>query len=98
MWQFLDIFANRFYPERLEEMVEERTHSLQATQERLIEHEKLAVLGQLAGSVAHEIRNPLGVISNAIYFLQMTSPDVDETTKEYRDLIARHVDETEKIV
>jgi DNA-binding LacI/PurR family transcriptional regulator/signal transduction histidine kinase len=71
---------------------------LQTAQERLIQQEKLAVLGQLAGGVAHEVRNPLGVIANAIYFLQLTSPDADATTKEYLDLIAGRVAETERIV
>ena len=79
------------YSERLEEMVEERTKELRDAQERLVRREKLAVLGQLAGGVGHELRNPLGVISNAVYFLQMTLPDADETTREYLDIITSEV-------
>jgi two-component system, NtrC family, sensor histidine kinase HydH len=71
---------------------------LQETQERLTRQEKLAVLGQLAGSVGHELRNPLGVINNALYFLNMVLSDAEETVKEYLDLIASRVNEADKIV
>jgi len=86
------------YSERLEEMVEERTEELRNTQEQLVRREKLAVLGQLAGGVGHELRNPLGVISNAVYFLQMTLPDADETTREYLELIAEEVRNSTRII
>ena len=86
------------YSERLEEMVEERTKELRDAQEQLVRREKLAVLGQLAGGVGHELRNPLGVISNAVYFLQMTLPDADETTREYLDIVSSEVRCAEKIV
>ena len=71
---------------------------LQETQEKLIRQEKLAVLGQLAGGIGHELRNPLGVISNSIYFLQMVLSDADETINEYLNLIADRVREADKIV
>jgi PAS domain S-box-containing protein len=75
--------AMKEYSERLEERVEERTRELQAAQEQLVRREKLATLGQLAGGVGHELRNPLGAIKNAAYLLDMIlqdpEPDVAET-------------------
>ncbi len=90
--------ALKEYSERLEEMVEERTQELQDAQEQLIRREKLAILGQLAGGVGHELRNPLGVISNAVYFLQITLADADETTREYLDIVSSEVRDADKIV
>ena len=86
------------HQEQLEEMVEERTQELLDAQEQLVRREKLAVLGQLAGGVAHELRNPLGVISNAAYYLKMVHPDADDTTKEYLDMISSEVHGAEKII
>ena len=78
--------------------MKERTQELRDAQEQLIRQEKLAFLGQLAGSVAHEMRNPLGVISNAVFYLKMILPDADETTSEYLDLISSEVRNSDGIV
>lgn len=43
---------------------------LKDTQEKLIDTEKLAILGKLAGTIAHELRTPLGSIQNVTYFLR----------------------------
>ena len=56
--------------EALERRVNERTAALEAAQGKLVRRERLAVLGQLAGGLAHQIRNPLGAITNAAYVLQ----------------------------
>jgi signal transduction histidine kinase len=71
---------------------------LHKTQEELVRKEKLAVLGQVAGSVGHELRNPLGVMSNAVYFLQTVMTDADETTKEYLNIIKEEIAGSERIV
>ncbi len=67
-------------------------------EEALIRKERLAILGQLAGGVGHELRNPLGVISNAIYYLKTILPHADETTKEYLEMISSEVQDAEEIV
>jgi PAS domain S-box-containing protein len=53
----------------LERRVEERSLALAAAREDLDRKERLAVLGRLAGGVAHEIRNPLAAIRGAAQIL-----------------------------
>ncbi|MDA3971416.1 MAG: HAMP domain-containing protein [Desulfobulbaceae bacterium] len=60
---------------------------LQVTQDELVRKEKMAMLGQVAGSLGNELRNPLGVMSNAVYFLQAVLEDGDESVKEYLGII-----------
>jgi len=71
---------------------------LKEAQDALIKREKLSTLGQIAGGIAHELRNPLGVISNAVYFLQMTMAEGDETVKKYLGIIQKEVQDAERIV
>jgi len=105
LWVFTDITdrkrsekALKEYSGRLEEMVEEQTRELREAQEELILKQRLAILGQLAGGVSHELRNPLATITNAVYFLQMTLADADEKTQDYLHLIASQTQTAGKIV
>jgi PAS domain S-box-containing protein len=56
--------------EELERRVAARTAELAAAQLALLRRERLAVLGQLAGGLAHQLRNPLGAIENATSLLR----------------------------
>ncbi len=84
--------------EELENKVRERTAQLLAAQEELVRKEKLALLGQVAGSVGNELRNPLGVMSNAVFFLQNVQTDADDSVKEYLNIIKSEIGCSERIV
>lgn len=75
--------AMRSTKDELEQRVLERTAELAEAQESLVRQERLAVLGQLAGGVAHQIRNPLAAIMNATYVLKRhLSPDQHQNVED----------------
>ena len=91
--------------ETLEQRVMSRTTELEAAlgelhsaQESLVRREKLAMLGQLAGGVGHELRNPLGVMTNALYYLGMVLKDATPDVKEYLGILRTQIGLSEKIV
>ena len=94
----LRIHRIRVNNERLHALVKERTRDLEEAQERLVRKEKLAVLGELSGSVAHELRNPLGIIKNSVFFLRLTQKMVDDKAKEHLALIDREIKRSDRII
>lgn len=67
-------------------------------QERLMRQQRLAQLGQLAGGIGHELRNPLGAIKNSVYFLNMVMEDSDPEIKETLDILEKEVTTSERII
>lgn len=86
------------YSENLEEMINERTRELEDAQDQLLRKEKLAVLGKLAGGVGHELRNPLGAIKNAAYFINMALENPEPDVKEMVEIINKEVGRSEDII
>jgi signal transduction histidine kinase len=83
--------------EELERRVQDRTAELKATQESLVRAERLAVLGKLAGGVSHELRNPLGVITNAAYYLNIVAPD-DARIRKHVAIVQREAARATRII
>jgi signal transduction histidine kinase len=77
--------------------LEAKTVALEDAQDELVRKERLAILGQLAGGVAHELRNPLGVIKNSVYYLRMVLPHDERSAKHLR-LLEREVATANRIV
>jgi signal transduction histidine kinase/HD-like signal output (HDOD) protein len=59
---------------RLAEQLAEANRALTETQEALLEHESMARLGEMAAGAAHEMNNPLAVISGRAQLLSMNLP------------------------
>lgn len=64
---------------------------LKTAQSRLIQSEKLNLLGQLASSMAHEINNPLAIISGNVQLLLM-----DEENEKRKAVLKKINDQTER--
>ncbi|MEN8128870.1 MAG: ATP-binding protein [Pseudomonadota bacterium] len=64
---------------------------------RQIQATKLASLGRLTASIAHEIRNPLGAISHAVQLLG-ESPGLDEADQRMVHIIHDHSRRMNKII
>jgi two-component system, sporulation sensor kinase E len=71
--------------------------NLKDTQEELLESEKLASIGRLAATVAHEIRNPLGAINNSIGIFKRHSHLTDED-RELMDIADKEIVRLNKII
>jgi len=80
------------------EELKEKNRQLLAAQDELVRREKLALLGQVADTMGHELRNPLGVMNNAVYFLQAVLTEADETTREYLGIIKEEIADAERII
>jgi signal transduction histidine kinase/DNA-binding response OmpR family regulator len=95
--QLYQIQAN--YALHLEDMVEARTKELESAQQLLIRSEKLASIGHLAASIAHEINNPLMPIGLLLERLvdELKDQGVDVDFQEI-EMIQDHVERIRRIV
>jgi PAS domain S-box-containing protein len=98
-WAVRDDAGNPLYYEGFVTDITERKQveeALQKTREMLVQSEKLAALGQLSSGAAHEILNPLNVISLRLQFLEMTE-NLSEKTKETIKVAKAQIDRIVKI-
>jgi len=85
------------------EELQAANEELTETQEQLIRSERLAAIGQLAGGVGHELRNPLGAIKNAAYYIKGKLAKSELAEKEPRvleflDIVDDEINTSNKII
>ena len=88
--------ANRKLHTEIEEK-EIRSNQLLELQNQFAQQERLASVGQVSSNIAHELRNPMAAIRNAVYFLNQNFPE-NEIVKEKLDLIDQQLSESDEVI
>jgi len=88
----------RNWGKELTRKVKEKTKELRKSQAQLLQSEKLAGIGQLAAGIAHEIRNPLGIIATSLYYLNEILPKKKEDIKRHFQIMNTEINRCENII
>jgi PAS domain S-box-containing protein len=87
------------YAEKLEKAVATRTNELKVANDSLLKLERLAAIGELAGMIGHDLRNPLTGIKNATYLLKKKGAAISEIeAKAMLEIIEREIGHSDKII
>jgi len=81
--------------------LQEKEHveaELERTREQLVRQTRLATIGQISASIAHELRNPLGCVRNAAFFLKSQVPPEEPKWRQYLDIIERETATADQII
>ncbi|BAZ08169.1 response regulator receiver signal transduction histidine kinase [Calothrix sp. NIES-3974] len=91
--------------QNLEQRVRERTaelmmalEELQKTQLQLVQNEKIFSLGEVFAGVAHEVNNPIGLISTNIYHANQYTHDLIHLVKTYRQKFNQSDPEIQELI
>jgi signal transduction histidine kinase len=80
-------------------VVEARTRDLVEAQAKVLKSERFAAIGELAGMIGHDLRNPLAGIKNATYYLRKKQGNfVGDSGMQMLNIIDRAVEYSDKII
>ena len=83
----------------IEYTVAVRTKELSDVNDRLVRAERFAAIGELAGMIGHDLRNPLTAIKNAVYYVdRKQGTSMDPKTKEMFKVINSSINHANKII
>jgi signal transduction histidine kinase len=85
--------------EQLNAQLRTSLEELATTQRELVRRERMAAVGELSASVAHEVRNPLGAIANAVATLvRISRPEGNSTTWELLGVMGEEVERLDLLI
>lgn len=99
--EFLSILISHFSVAmdnaRLYESERQALRRLREAQNQLVHSEKLAAMGRLSATIAHEVNNPLGIIKNYLHLARGSAPGEQETAENLK-IVSEEVDRIAEIV
>lgn len=90
----VDISKRKEAEERLIKAYED----LKSTQSQLIQAEKMDAIGRMASGIAHEVKNPLGIILQGVNCLEMRLPPGQKDTFEVLRKMKNNVERADSII
>jgi len=86
----IDITEIKNYLNIIQQKVNETTTELEAKQQQLIAQSRSAALGEMLDNIAHQWRQPIGAINNAIinaeFALELGNMDLDDVLKTFQQI------------
>ncbi len=80
------------------EDLKEAYEKLQVMQDTLIQAEKFNAIGRLASGVAHEVKNPLGIIKQSAEYLKGKLLPLEKNAPEALRMIEENIERADKII
>lgn len=71
---------------------------LARVRDELVRKTRLAAIGQVSASIAHDLRNPLGAVSNAVYLLKRRINPEDKRAARHVEIIEQDVARADHII
>jgi len=78
-------------------LLEKQRRANEESREYTLRQEQLQAAGRLAAEIAHQLKNPLGIINNAAYTLQKTVKEGKTITQQIR-IIREEVERSDRII
>lgn len=82
---------------RMEELASARAEKIVELEQKRLRHEKLAAMGTIAASVAHEINNPIAGIKNAVRLISDRA-QLDDNSSHLLRLVRQEIDRVAKLL
>lgn len=86
------------YSNHLEEIVQQKTSQLADAQAQIVKSERLTAIGELAGMIGHDLRNPLAGIKNATFYLKRKDKELSVQSIEMLEIINKCIEHSNKII
>ena len=86
------------YASTLEKRVEQKRQELEEANQKILRSERMAAIGELAGMVAHDLRNPLAGVKNAVYVLRKRQANIGAVGISMLDNIDQAVEHADSII
>ena len=89
--------ALREHSLQLEDLANRRALTIVELEKKKLHHQKLAAMGQMAASIAHEINNPLAGVKNAIKLVGQ-EPTLGDSARDLLGCVNKEIDRIAKLV